>query len=116
MVMSQEKSLLNFSALCTPSPLCLHIKFPMSKPPCSTFILVCLLAYVQSKIASSEPFRNLTKSKVTVAPNFSSGDGIQDLSEMDRLLAYHCILGPGFRFVKYANLRTCTDSDCFGKF
>ena len=116
MVMSQEKSLLNFSALCTPSPLCLHIKFPMSKPPHSTFILVCLLAYVQSKISNSETFRNLTKSKVTAAPNFSSGDGIQDLSEMDRLLAYHCILGPVFRLVTYANLRTCADSECFDKF
>ena len=88
----------------------------MSKPPHSTFILVCLLAYVQSKISSSETFRNLTKSKVTAAPNFSSGDGIQDLSEMDRLLAYHCILGPGFRLVTYANLRICADSDCFDKF
>lgn len=88
----------------------------MSKPPYSTFILVCLLAYVQSKISSSESFRNLTKSKVTAAPNFSIGDGIQELSEMDRLLAYRCILGPGFRFVKYANLRTCADSDCFDKF
>ena len=88
----------------------------MSKPPYSTFILVGLLAYVQSKISSSESFRNLTKSKVTAAPNFSIGDGIQELREMDRLLAYRCILGPGFRFVKYANLRTCADSDCFDKF
>lgn len=108
MVISHEKNVSPTFLLCVHLALCFYTGFSISTHLPACFSLSALLAFVQSKLSGSETIRSLTRSKVIAGQVFSNGDGIRNLSEMDRLLLPHrCPMGPAFTWVYVLMLRAC---------